>query len=114
MGCGYNVEEEFRWLKDRYVMSVKPIWVWHPAAVPGHIFLCVMGLMLLRYQQWKIRDLGLSMEEMVDRLQAIRLAVVAKETGPELVLEQMSRDEAELVNRLGLLDLIPTTRTVGT
>lgn len=110
----WEVEEDFRWLKDRYVMSVKPIWVWHPAAVPGHIFLCVMGLMLLRYQQWKIRDLGLSMEEMVERLRSIRLAVVAKETGPQLVLEQMSRDEAELVNRLGLLDLVPRTKSAAT
>ena len=65
-------------------------------------------------QQWKIRDLGLSMEEMVDRLRTIRLAVVAKETGPELVLEQMSRDEAELVSRLGLLDLVPTTKSATT
>lgn len=60
------------------------------------------------------RGLGLSMEEMVDRLRAIRLAVVAKETGPELVLEQMSRDEAELVNRFGLLDLVPTTKSAAT
>jgi hypothetical protein len=83
-------------------------------SAPGHLFLCVMGRMLFRYQQWKIRDLGLSIEEMVDRLRALRLAVVAKETGPQPVLGQMSRDEAELVNRLGLLDLVPTAKSAAT
>ena len=47
-----DIEEEFKWLKDRYVISMKPVWVWHEAAVPGHAFLVVMGLMLLRYLQW--------------------------------------------------------------
>ena len=53
-----NIEEEFKWLKDRYVVSVKPVWVWHEAAVPGHIFLCVMGLMLLRYLQSDVRQIA--------------------------------------------------------
>ena len=34
--------------------------------------------------------------------------------GSSVVLELMSRDEAELVNRLGPLDLVPTTRSVAT
>jgi hypothetical protein len=104
----WQVEEDFRWLKDRYVMSVKPIWVRHPAAVPGHLFVCVMGPMLLRYLQWKVRDLDLSTEEPVDPLRSIRLGVVQKETGPELVLERVGRSEAELVSRLGLFALVPT------
>lgn len=44
-----EVADDWKWLKDRYVMSVKPMWLRDGAAVPGHVFLCVMGLMLLRY-----------------------------------------------------------------
>ena len=42
-----QIEDNCKWLKDRYVISVKPVWARHPAAVPGHVFLCVMGLLLL-------------------------------------------------------------------
>ena len=52
----WEIEEEFKWLKDRLVISIKPVWVWNDASIPGHVFLCVMGLMLLRYLQWEARD----------------------------------------------------------
>ena len=42
-----QIEGDFKWLKDRYVIPVKPVRVRPPAAVPGHVFLCVMGLLLL-------------------------------------------------------------------
>ena len=42
-----QIEDDCKWLKDRYVISVKPVWARNPAAVPGHVFLCVMGLLLL-------------------------------------------------------------------
>ena len=38
-----GVEQDFKWLKDRHVVSVKPFWGWHDATVAGHTFLCVMG-----------------------------------------------------------------------
>ena len=53
-----DIEGQFKWLKDRYVVSLKPMWVRHDASVPGHMFVCVMGLMLLRYLQWEARASG--------------------------------------------------------
>ena len=106
----WEVEDDFRWLKDRYVMSVKPIWVWHEAVVPGHIFVCVMGLMLLRYLQWRVRDLGFTMKELVETLERIRLVVAIRDGSPQVVLEQLGRREAELVDRLQLLELVPTVK----
>ena len=107
----WEVEDDFRWLKDRYVMAVKPIWVWHEAAVPGHLFVCVMGLMLLRYLQWKVRDLGFSMKELVETLERIRLVVAVRAGTPQIVLEQLTSREAELVERLRLLEFVPRVRT---
>ncbi|MGI0155629.1 MAG: IS1634 family transposase, partial [Thermoplasmata archaeon] len=46
-----EIEEDWKWLKDRHVLSVKPVWVWSEVSVPGHVFLCVMGLLLVRYLQ---------------------------------------------------------------
>ena len=105
-----DIEEEFKWLKDRYVVSLKPMWVWHDAAIPGHVYLCVMGLTLLRYLQWEGRDLDLSVKELVERLGRIRVAVVSKggQLGsggrPGWVLEEMGVDETELVSRFRMLD----------
>ncbi len=50
--------DPFKWLKDRYVVSLKLMWVRHDASVPGYMFVCVMGLMLLRYLQWEARASG--------------------------------------------------------
>ena len=73
-----QIEDDLKWLKGRYVISVKPVWARNPAAVPGHVFLCVMGLLLLRYLQWEARDRGLSNKQLVERLEGIRLGVVTR------------------------------------
>lgn len=105
-----EIEEQFKWLKDRYVVSLKPMWVRHDASVPGHMFVCVMGLMLLRYLQWEARGLRLSLKELVKRLEGIRVALVNREGSPAWVLEEMGREEAELVKRFHLREKIPESR----
>ena len=67
-----------------------------------------MGLMLLRYLQWELRDLYLSIKELVEGLEKIRVVLVRGEKGrPEMVLERMSREETELFTRLNLGQFIP-------
>ncbi|MDG6912408.1 MAG: IS1634 family transposase [Nitrososphaerota archaeon] len=103
-----QLEEDFRWLKDRYVVSVKPFWVWHDATVPGHVFLCVMGLLLLRYLQWELRDDPVSMKELVEGLERIKVVLTRTPEGkPRLVLERMGREEGRLFTRLNLTRFIP-------
>ena len=104
-----QVEEDFRWLKDRDVVSVKPFYLWHDATVPGHIFLCVMGLLLLRYLQWELRELNLSMPRLVEFLERIRVVLVRAQIGsPKMVLEQMDREEALVFSKLNLGRFIPS------
>ena len=104
----WEIEEDFKWLKDRFVLSVKPVWLWHDAAVAGHVFLCVMGLMLLRYLQWEAREVGLSMRELLEALESIRVAAVRNDGGKaELVVEQMTRRQARVFAALKLGELIP-------
>jgi transposase len=78
------------------------------AEVRGHVFLCVMGLPLYRWLQWKVRDLGLPMKQLVEALEGIRVgAVKTSRGGPQLVVEEMNRTQAQLFSRLKLGDLIP-------
>lgn len=103
-----EIEDDWKWLKDRYVLSVKPVWVWNDAAIPGHIFLCVMGLMLLRYLQWRTRERGLSVPALLDSLGGIRLIVAKDPAGkPQLLLESIDWLQGQLISDLGLMDLVP-------
>ncbi len=83
------------------------MWVWHDANIPGHVFVCCLGLMLPRYLQWEARDPHLSVKALVERLEEIRLAVVSREGRPAFVLEEMGEEHLELVRRFHLLDQVP-------
>ena len=108
-----DIEEEFKWLKDRYVISMKPVWVWHEAAVPGHAFLVVMGLMLLRYLLWEAKELGFTVKELVETLEGIRVGVVSRggapgtKGTPDVILESMTKRQAELATRFRLTEMLP-------
>ena len=102
-----EIEDDWKWLKERYGLSVKPVWVWNDAAIPGHIFLCVMGLMLLRYLQWRTRERGLSVPALLDSLGGIRLIVAKDPAGkPQLLLESIDWLQGQLISDLGLMDLV--------
>ena len=95
------------------MISMKPVWVWHEAAVPGHAFLVVMGLMLLRYLLWEAKDLGLTVKELVETLEGIRVGVVSREGkpggkgAPEVILESMTKRQAELATKFHLTEMLP-------
>jgi hypothetical protein len=101
-------DDDFKWLKDRGVMSVKPVWVWDEAEIRAHMSLCVMGRLLYRLLQWKVRDLGLSMKELVEVLEGIRVGALRTSSGdPQFVVEEMTREQARLFSCLRLGDRIP-------
>ena len=105
-----STEEEFHLLKDLSLMPVMPIFHRLDKRIRAHALLCVMGLTLLRYLQREVRDLDLSVKELVERLGRIRVAVVSQggQPGsggrPGWVLEEMRVYEAELVSRFRMLD----------
>ncbi|MGI0053735.1 MAG: IS1634 family transposase [Thermoplasmata archaeon] len=103
-----EIEDDWKWLKDRQVLSVKPVWVWSPVSVPGHIFLCVIGLLLVRYLQWELRELGLTMKQLMTALDGIRVVLVRTPEGkPQLVLERMDEISARVFSQLELDRFIP-------
>lgn len=72
-----------------------------------------MGLMLLRYLQWEAKDLGFTVKELVATLEGIRIGVVSQggEPGkkgiPEVILESMTKRQAELVTKFRMTELLP-------
>ena len=103
-----ELEDEFKWLKDRGVMSVKPVWIRDEAEVRGHVFLCGMGLLLYRWLQGKVGDLGLPMKQLVEALEGIRVgAMKTARGGPQLAVEEVNWTQTQLFSRLKLGDLMP-------
>jgi transposase len=72
-----------------------------------------MGLMLLRYLQWEARDLGFTVKELVETLEGIRVGVVSRGGAPgakgtaDVILESMTKRQAELAARFRLTEMLP-------
>jgi len=52
----WTVEEDFKFLKDRVLIPVTPIYHHLDLPIKVHVFLCVMGLLFYRYMLWKLED----------------------------------------------------------
>ena len=107
----YNVEDDFRWLKDKLMIPIKPINVRTDQHIRAHVFICVMGLLFYRYIQWKLKKKGLnhSTMELDELLNGIRLAMVftgSNKKKGNLVVEQMNREEAKVFSALDMAEYI--------
>jgi transposase len=107
----YNVEDDFRWLKDKLMIPIKPINVRTDQHIRAHVFICVMGLLFYRYLQWKLKKKGLNYSTMKldELLNGIRLAMVftgSNKKKGNLVVEQMNREEAKVFSALDMAEYI--------
>jgi len=100
----YLVEDDFKWLKDRLLICVTPVYHRRDDRIRAHVFSCVMGLVLVRYTSWKLRDLGLSCRKIFEKLEGIRVALVQDNGTKEasFVVEQMDGVQSTMFARLGL------------
>ena len=48
------MEEDYHVLKDTLLFPVMPIYHRLDKRIRAHVFMCVMGLLLYRYIQWKV------------------------------------------------------------
>lgn len=105
----YRVEDDFRVLKNPNIIPFKPEWLSKPNRIRTHAFLCIMGLLFYRLVHWKLRDMDLSFEEIVEKLEEIRLGLVQKKTGgsPRFVVEQMDKEKAKIFSELNMSKRIP-------
>ena len=44
-----TIESDIRWLKDKLLISLKPIYARKDMMIRAHVFLCVVGLLLYNY-----------------------------------------------------------------
>jgi len=75
------IEDDIRWLKDKLLIPVKPVYVRKDVKIRAHVFLCVMGLLLHNYLLHLIDDQELTIQKLSNNLKKIRMGLVNNRKG---------------------------------
>jgi len=107
-----GMEEDYHVLKDVLLLPVMPIYHRLDRRVEAHVFMCVLGLLLYRYIQWRIeKETGerIPMGRMASILRRVRLGglVVKGSHRVRFKLERMGEEEAKIVKALQLEEFVP-------
>ena len=100
----YLVEDDFKLLSDAFLVPIGPIHHHKDFNIRAHIFLCIIGMLFYRYLAWKCKNLHMSLKQLVEELEGIRIAIVKNSKGNKikLVIEEMDAKQARLFSQLGL------------
>lgn len=98
------LEDDFKVLKDRWLISVKPIHHRKDSHIRVHLFICVLSIMLYRYMLWKLKHLNMSEKTIVKELKELRLGFVKRGDSNLVnkVLENMTPEQIDIYNALEL------------
>jgi transposase len=105
-----QIETDIAWLKDKLLIPLKPTYVRRDVKIRAHVFLCVMGLLLYNYLLYSINDPTLSMKQLAQYLDQMRLGLAYVGEGKnkaDFVIEDMNRCTAEIFSKLQLGQFIP-------
>lgn len=100
----WRIEEDFKFLKNRLLIPVTPIFHQNDLPIKVHVFLCVIGLLFYRYMLLKLKSEDISMTQLVSALERIRIGVMVSKENREVrhVVEEMDAIEARLFNIFGM------------
>jgi len=109
------IEDDFKWLNNVLIVPMAPFYVWNEASIRVHAFLCVTGLLMLRYTLWKTKELssklGLKGHRPLEELKHIRVALVKGEgKKAQWVIEEMTKERAALFSHLRLDEIMRRLR----
>jgi transposase len=105
-----QIETDIAWLKDKLLIPLKPTYVRRDVKIRAHVFLCVMGLLLYNYMLYSINDPTLSIKQLAQYLDQMRLGLAYVGEGKnkaDFVIEDMNRCTAEIFSKLQLGQFIP-------
>lgn len=103
------VEDDFKALKNRLLIPMKPFFHRYDSHLKVHIFICVLSMVLYRYMLWRLKDTGLNESAIVDDIKSMRLAFLHQERGNSIkkVLEDMTPEQVDIYSTLNLGKYVP-------
>lgn len=109
-----QIETDIMWLKDRLLIPLKPTYVRRDVKIMAHVFLCILGLLLYNYTLHIIDDPTLTMKQLTQYLDQMRLGLIytvdennKREKKADFVIEDMNKSTAEVFTKLDLGQFIP-------
>ena len=109
-----KIENAFKNLKNPYHLALKPQFHWTDQKIIAHHFMCVLGYLLAalvwREARRKAKFRG-TLDSLLDTLNHIRLGTILEQPSGQgrpkatYKLEDMTKEEAKLLNALGVQDL---------
>src|SRR3989344_6133598 len=103
------IEHDFKSMKDKLLIPIKPFNLRKDRRLKAHIFICVLSMILYRYMIWKLKDLKLSENRLNEELKSMRIAFVKQEGSNSVkkVLENMTPEQIEIYSALKLKKYLP-------
>ena len=103
------VEDDFKALKNRLLIPMKPFFHRYDSHLRVHVFICILSMVLYRYMLWKLKYLELSERIITGDIRDMRLAFVKENDSAPLkgVLENMTPEQIEIYNKLELKRYVP-------
>ncbi len=102
----YTVERAFKYIKSPDLLSMRPMYHWTDDSIRGHLFTCVLGLLLLslltRKIQFEFKQLSIWI--IIELLSEIELAIIEHEGSKKIIkkIVEISPEAAELSKFLEL------------
>lgn len=95
-----KIEDCFRIMKTNF--SLRPMYVWNPRHIRGHVTICVIALVILRLLQLRLDKNGVHMstDDIVDALDNARLTLLASAGRNDLYLNASSIHDFSQLNAL--------------
>ena len=103
------VEDDFKALKNRLLIPVKPFFHRYDSHIRVHVFICVLSMVLYRYMLWRLKGMGLTEQRIIEEIRSMRLAFVKEHgsTSVKKVLERMTPEQIEIYSALDLGRYMP-------
>ena len=102
----YTVERAFKYIKSPDLLSVKPMYHWTDDSIRGHLFTCVLGLLLLTLLTRKVRleFKKMSIWNIVEHLSEVELAIIRYKGTKKIIkkIVDISQEAAEMSKFLEL------------
>ena len=105
------IEEDIKWLKDKLLIPIKPVYVRKDVKIRAHVFLCVMGLLLHNYLLHLIDEPEMTIQKLTSNLEKIRMSLAyngKEKSNAEFVIEEMNKETAEIFTKIQLGEYIPS------
>jgi transposase len=103
------IEDDFKTLKNKLLIPVKPIYSRLDNRLKAHIFVCVLSLIMYRYMIRKLKQLELSESRIVEEIKNMRIAFIKQENSNSIkkVMETMTKEQIQIYNTLKLERFLP-------